>query len=261
MDALIEPMSVDERTLALQHINNLDKSVRFRKELVIMDRGYPSFDLIHALCDENVKFVMRVKRAFNTDIDCQSKSDGFVTLHKNGYPDVKVRVIKLELPSGEIETLVTNVWNKKLKTEDFKRLYFLRWPVETKFDEVKNKLEIENFTGLSVKAIRQDFYATMYLSNIAAAAWWEAQSKVEEEREGKDNKYRYAVNVNHEIGVLKERLIYAFISENSDDTRKEVEKILLLLAKCVCPVKPNRSVIRNKSPRKSKFHFNSRSNA
>jgi len=83
------------------------------------------------------------------------------------------------------------LWDPNLTAEAFQALYFLRWPVEVKYDEVKNKLEIENFTGTSVLAIRQDFYATMYLSNIAAAAFWDAQATVEQGRDGKENKYRY----------------------------------------------------------------------
>lgn len=260
VDALIKPLTSDERTLALQHINNLDKSIRLKKELVIMDRGYPSFDLIHELRQENISFVMRVRRGFNNDIDAQVKADGVVFLHKDGYPDLKVRIIKFKLPCGDIETLITNLWQRNLETEDFKKLYFMRWPVETKFDEVKNKLELENFTGCSDLAIRQDFYATMYLTNIAAAAWWEAQAIVDKEREGKSNKYQYAVNVNHEIGVLKDRLIYALSFDDPTDISIEVESIIRSLAKRVCPIKPNRSPVRNKSPRKSKFHFNCRSN-
>lgn len=255
VDALIEPLKKDERTLALEHLANLDKSVRFDKELVIGDRGYPSFEFIRKL--ENLAFLFRVKRGFNADIDVQTEPDGTVALHKTGYHDLTLRVIKVTLPSGEIETLITNLWDKSLMPEDFKKLYFLRWPVETKYDEVKNKLEIENFTGNSVLAIRQDFYATMYMANIAAAAWWDAQETVMEEREGKDNKYQYQVNVNYEIGVLKDRLIFALTRPNPG---AEVEKILMRLAKRVCPIKPDRSNKRNKSTRKSKFHSNSRSN-
>ena len=257
VDALIEPLSVDERTLALRHIENLEKSRRFDKELVIMDRGYPSFELIEALENENIKFLMRVKRGFNKDIDAQTKADGSIVLRKAGHADIKLRVIKFVLESGAAEVLITNIFKRGMEVKAFKELYFKRWPVETKYDEVKNKLEIENFTGNSKKAIEQDFYATMYMANLAAAARWEAQAIVDAERAGKDNKYEYQVNVNHEIGVLKDRLIYAL---TLDDPAKELEKIIRLLAKRVCPVKPGRSVVRNKSTRKSKFHWNSRAN-
>lgn len=38
--------------------------------------------------------------------------------------------------------------------------------LQIKFDELKNKLEIENFTGTTKIAIEQDFYASIYLSNM-----------------------------------------------------------------------------------------------
>ena len=257
VDAQIEPLSTDERTLALRHIKNLGKSRRFDKELAIMDRGYASFDLIEELKNEKISFLMRVKRGFNQDIDAQTNADGTGILRKKGRRDIKVRVIRFVLDSGETEVLITDIFKRNMGVGAFKKLYFLRWPVETKYDEVKNKLQIENFTGNSKKAIEQDFYAAMYLANIAAAARWEAQARVDAEREGKNNKYEYHVNVNHEIGVLKDRLIYAL---TLDDPANEIEKILRLLPKRVCPVKPGRSTVRNKSPRKSRFHWNSRAN-
>jgi hypothetical protein len=257
VDALIEPLATDERTLALEHVKNLDKGVRFDHELAIFDRGYPSFCFMHSLTEAGITFLMRVKRGFSSDIDAQTEADGIVVLRKAGYQVMPVRVIKFLLPTGETETLVTTLWEPSLTTDDFKKLYFMRWPVETRFDEVKNKLEIENFTGNSVLAVRQDFYATMYMTNMVAAAWWDAQEIVVSERANKDNKYEYQVNVNHEIGVLKDRLIFALTRPNP---AVEVEKILLRLAKRVCPIKPGRSFKRNKSPRKSKFHSNMRSN-
>jgi hypothetical protein len=259
VDAQIEPLSTDERTLALTHIKNLDKGVRLKKELVIMDRGYPSYEIISELQSTGISFLMRVKKGFNNNIDAQTSPDDYVILQKKGYADIKIRVIKFILPSGEQEVLITNLFNRSMGVKAFKKLYFLRWPIETKYDEVKNKLEIENFTGVSKKAIEQDFYATMYLTNIAAAAWWEAQAIVEKERKGKNNKYKYQVNVNHEIGVLKDRLIYALSLDDRAEAAQEVKNIIGLLAKRVCPVKPERSVNRNNSPRKSKFHSNSRS--
>jgi len=258
VDALIEPLKTDERTLALRHIGNLALSRKFEKELVIMDRGYASYELVRKLFESKVSFLIRVKRKYNLEIDAQTESDGYVVLRSKGQPDLKVRVLKFMLDSGEEEMLITDLFDEDMGIEDFKKLYFMRWPVETKYDEVKNKLEIENFTGWTKKAIEQDFYATMYLSNIAAAARWEAQVIVDDERLGKDNKYHYQVNVNHEIGVLKDRLIYALSKPNPS---KEIEKIIFRLSKRVCPIKPDRHFDRNSSPRKSKHHYNSRSNS
>lgn len=57
-----------------------------------------------------------------------------------------------------------------MKIEDFKELYFKRWGIEIKYDELKNRLEIENFTGATKIAIEQDFYASIYLSNMIELA-------------------------------------------------------------------------------------------
>jgi hypothetical protein len=260
VDALLEPMSTDERTLAVRHIEKPQKMASFGKELILFDRGYASIELINTLIKANIRFVMRVRRKFNTDIDETKSEDSIISLGEKGEKPTLVRVVKFALPGGEIETLITNLWDKEHDGEAFKALYFKRWPIETKYDELKNKLEIENFSGRTITAIKQDFYATMYLSNMASAFYWEAQEKVAKERRDKDNKYEYHVNVNHEIGVLKDKLIAAIIEPDDIKRNKLIDKILEKLSNRVTPFRPNRSIPRNKTPRKAKFHHNQKSN-
>ena len=42
----------------------------------------------------------------------------------------------------------------------------MRWGVETFFSKVKGRLALENFTGKSVESIRQDFWSTIFISNL-----------------------------------------------------------------------------------------------
>ncbi len=104
------------------------------------------------------------------------------------------------LPSGEIETLITSLFD--LDESVFKALYFKRWPVEIKYDIVKNKLELPNFGGVTENIIMQDFWISMYLLNIAAIAKYETDEKIEEDSMDKLNKYEYQANVNAVIGRL-----------------------------------------------------------
>jgi len=258
VDASIEPMTTDERTLAIKHLNAYIKLAPNGKKLVIFDRGYPSFELIELLESMGFTYVMRVKSKFNKDIDAQTKSDGYIWL-KQGDNRIHVRVIKFMLDSGEEETLITNITDKRLGKNVFKKLYFMRWPIETKYDEIKNKLQVENFSGLTIKAVMQDFYIIMLLSNAIAVAGWKAQSDIDEQRKDKDNKYNYHVNVNHAIGVFRNRFIRAMLEEKPRKRAKEVKRILYLLAKNPAPTRPNRSIPRNKSPRKAKFRHNRKS--
>lgn len=260
MDAQIEPIGIDERELALRHIAVLSEMPSFDKELILFDRGYASHDLIEALTNRGISFVMRVRKKFNVDIDMLGEGDHSLMLQKKKGKGFCVRVIKFTLPSGEEETLITDLTDNRMGIKAFKELYFKRWPIETKYDEIKNRLEVENFSGRTVDAIRQDFFITMYMSNVAAVACWEAQDVVDEARKLKASKYYYHVNVNHVIGTLKDRFILAILEPNPLVRDHKVNRILWLLIHHVVPSRPGRSIPRNPIPRKAKFRHNRKSN-
>jgi len=87
----------------------------------------------------------------------------------------------------------------------------------------------------------------------------EAQVIVEKEHKGKDNKYRYKVNMNHAIGILKDRLIMALCEEDRKKRSEMFDEITDMLKKRIIPIRPNRSLPRN-IPRNVKFHHNQKSN-
>jgi hypothetical protein len=124
---------------------------------------------------------------------------------------------------------------------------------------LKNELAIENFSGKTETSVRQDFYAAMYLSNLSSAFYWEAQEKVEEEQKGRNNKYEYQVNMNHEFGVLKDELVRALLEDDDDKRSLLFDDIAAKIKYRIEPVRPNRSVPR-KPPRKQRFYMNKKRN-
>ncbi len=48
----------------------------------------------------------------------------------------------------------------------FRELYSLRWEIESKYRELKNCLEIENFNSLKPTCIKKEFYIEMFLYNL-----------------------------------------------------------------------------------------------
>ena len=259
-DAALEPMTLCERTLAKNHIEALENIAQDDKKLIIFDRGYPSFELIEELETRGLFYVMRVKTKFNLDIDAQTGTSGYVWLEQNGKR-IHVRVIKFKLDSGETETLITNIKDARLGKNAFKKLYFMRWPVETKYDIVKNKLQLENFNTRTVEGILQDFFAAMYLANFAAACAVDARTDIEEARKDKGNKYQYKANLNELIGVLKDRLVLALAEDCPDKQSALVQAILGEIKGYVIPIRSERSILRKSSVRNSKFHHNQKSNA
>jgi hypothetical protein len=258
-DALIEPLSTPERTLAITHIKNILASIPRKRILIIFDRGYPSFELIKILEEMGIKYLMRVKRKFNNDIDAQKESDGYVRLVQDDE-FLDVRVIKFTLESGNLEMLITNVDDGRLGVPAFKKLYFMRWSVETKYDLVKNKLQLENFASLTVEGVEQELYTTMFLTNVIAAAAHDAQPQADAARLGKNNKYKYNINMNELIGILKDRLFSVLSIHSHKKRTKVIENIIYEIAQYVVPDRINRSVPRNPYPRQSRFHHNNKCN-
>ena len=81
-------------------------------------------------------------------------------------PYLNLRIITIELDNGEKETLLTNLPETKFKTEEFKQLYHLRWGIETNYNTMKNRLNIENYTGKRKITIEQDIYSKFLKYNI-----------------------------------------------------------------------------------------------
>ena len=175
------------------------------------------------------------------------------------YDNVKVRIVKFVLSSGEVETLMTNLFD--LNEAEFKELYFKRWRIEVKYDVVKNKLEMLCFWGFSENVIMQDFWISVYLANMAAIAKNEADEKIKTERIDAENKYKYQANVNTLIGSLRDRLAEAVFSRNPLQRELKLLRIITEIQKSVVPIRPDDGKTpRYENPRKSKFHHNKKSN-
>lgn len=242
-----------ERDLAKELIERLETK-GFKNDLLLFDRGYPSKDMFEFLENKNLKYLMRVKvNKFQPELDNANEPDQLVTLiHKNS--SLTLRVINVVLPTGEIEKLVTNIMDAEFTTEDFKALYFKRWGIEVKYSQLKGRYELENFSGVNPIAIMQDFYATIYLSNLMAMAKAEANENTALNKEGL--KYEYKVNMNILIPKMTRTLIECFYEDDVKIRTMLFDKALKNITKNLVPIRPDRSFPRREPSRKNKYPGN-----
>ena len=80
--------------------------------------------------------------------------------------EITVRFVSVVLDTGEIEVLITSLMDPSIRRSEFKALYFLRWGVEGFFNLIKGRLNLENFTGKSVESVKQDFWSTIFITNV-----------------------------------------------------------------------------------------------
>ena len=123
---------------------------------------------------------------------------------------------------------------------DFHGLYAKRWGSETHYDVLKNILEIENFTGKSPLAVRQDFYATVLTNNIRGLIHWDLQEEVTAENQRKARKYAYQLNRNLSIGRLKDRLVTLILEQG--DLQAFYEDLKRQMKRNMVPIRPGRDV-------------------
>jgi hypothetical protein len=142
----------------------------------------------------------------------------------------------------------------------FPRLYYKRWPIETKYNQIKQQFELENFSGRLADNIKQDFYAMMTVSNMLASNLREANRKGEKAAGTKERKYEYRANVNHAVGVLKDRLIGILIADDRFVRKHLYGELVEEIKRRVVPVRPNREVARKEYLKKPHFHHNHKSN-
>ena len=122
LDPIITHTDMNERTECEKHIRFLCDTLPHiaSKSILTIDRGYPSLDFFAKLQTSSLKFVARCSTASMPQITGAPIGESIVAL-KNG---MTVRTVKFELPSGEIETLATNLFD--FPTEHIIELYSLR---------------------------------------------------------------------------------------------------------------------------------------
>lgn len=256
--ATITRYDESERKIAMELIRKMIE-MGLKNDLILFDRGYPSTELISFMESSGIKYLMRSSTSFLKVVVNTTTVDEDVHIIDKDGKIIKVRVVKLMLDSGIEEILITNLSRDEFSIEALKVLYFSRWSIEVKYNELKNRMQLENFTGTSVSMIKQDFYASMYLSNMISLAKKEANDIISERNKSKDIKFKQKVNTNILIGELKGPLVRMML-ENDEEKRTNIFRIIMKeISRNIIPIRPDRSMPREKRFSSNKYTMNQKS--
>ena len=259
LDGVLASPEIGERDLAIKHLHYCNSN-----DLLIYDRGYPSYNFIHQHIEKNINFLMRVKTTFSqTIIDfVESKKTSQIVVIYPGKntklsdkpysksTPIEVRLVRVELPNNKIEILITSLLDsQEYPSNLFKKLYAKRWGIETLYDELKNKLKIEHFSDYSNQTIQQDFYAALFISNIQTLIVSELEDEINKKS---TKKYNYKVNNNLSYGFLKNRIVELFLNKyaNQNSILYELKE---LFKSHLIPIRPNRSFERKSGKYRSRI--------
>ena len=139
--------------------------------IVLMDRGYVSFDLFRKMSDMGLVFVTRLKKNMVYEVKEEyavPKVSGLVSDRKvffqsqAGKECSELRLVTAKVVVRGKEKSMSFLTNSTtLAASTIVLLYKARWEVENFFKSLKQNLEIESFMGTSKNAVEIQIYASM----------------------------------------------------------------------------------------------------
>jgi len=139
-------------------------------DVLILDRGYPSFRVLHELRERALHFVVRMptRNTFTEVVRFASSGERDATLLLNpprtlsrDLPSLTVRAVNLASPDEEPFVLLTDLMDATTYTpDDLDDVYHLRWQVEELYKLAKGDyLGQRQFHAKSLPGVEQEVFA------------------------------------------------------------------------------------------------------
>ena len=245
--------------------------------IITADRGYEKYNLMACCIENNQKFLIRTKdinvyssilsnmnlpdEEFDLDIlkiltRKQTKetkankqkytylpySSDFDYFDTEGFYGMNLRVVRFKITDDTYECLVTNLTRDEFDLNELKKMYHMRWDIETAFKVLKYIIGMMSFHSKKRNFIQQEIYAAILLNCLTNII----TERIEIEQSDK-RQHNYKVNLSTAVTNMRlwlRKLI---------GTKELVKRIKKYLAS----VRPDRKYQRNMKP-KSVVPFNTK---
>ena len=269
LDTEIEEYKHGENELAERHMRVVEELITEYPIISIRDRGYFSLPYMFHSIKNNKKFVIRLNKNYlKEEQKSMNSNDEWVEIKYQydrirHYKDtdkelydfyeqgntIKVRFVNIVLPTGEVETLMTNLGEDEFTTEDINWIYQKRWGIETSYDYLKESMMITNISSSKDTIIRQEIYSQMMVYNIMQSIVNDLEEEIEQEK----YKHKMKININMAVGFVKGALVKILIEDDDKKKNQLTEKLFTNILDNIVPIRENRhykreSSIKNKHP-------------
>ena len=236
--------TIKETNLAMEHLKDLKSRFNIEKMITIYDRGYNSVELMLYTEKLNSKFLIRLTK--NNFIKQRRRIMGNnkiiqINLTNSMIKDFEdenlreiakkmgrynLRIVELTLENGTTEILATNLDSNEFSIEEIKELYAQRWSIETGFKKLKSQIMIERFSGHRRIIIEQDFYASIFIYNIATAIQWDGEQHMNIKHRNMDEEYVAKPVFASIVGIM-----YVYMEDILSSDSKLVDNVINFLIK------------------------------
>jgi Transposase DDE domain len=225
LDSEIDRFDCPELTLFERHAKHLKPC-----DLLLLDRGYCCFWVLFLLAAQKVSFCIRLSSHYNefkalVESGQQERLVEFRLPRKHRHrlqnhsqwwdKPLTCRLVKVELEDGSIEVLCTSLLDSNLyPAKEFGQLYFHRWGQEETYKLFKCRMEVEQFSGKTALAVKQDFFAKIFVMSLCAINSYPIEEKVRAEAtQDKNRKYAQKINRTSAVAQTLEFIFGTFIKK------------------------------------------------
>lgn len=187
-------------------VSMVDRDTSSIPTIYIADRGYEAYNNMAHIQEKRQKFIIRAKDfsyggiVYSLDLPRSDELDEEITLHltrkqrsckdkklkllpkkcvfdylpsscKKHSPiipyELKFRVVRFKLTENTYEVLLTNLDKENFDINELKKLYAMRWGIETSFRDLKYTLGLSYLHSKKTEYILQEIFAKLTMYNFA----------------------------------------------------------------------------------------------
>jgi hypothetical protein len=164
-DVEIGPITASDRILCVGHLDRLQPG-----DVLVLDRGYPSYELLVMLRERKIDFVIRVPvestfKAVDEFVASKQAEDWITIVPSRAQPmrhegPIVVRAIRSKPLDGEPTILLTSLPEEGFARRQIVNLYRMRWNIEEYYKLIKGDyLGPKQFHSKSPEGVRQEMNA------------------------------------------------------------------------------------------------------
>lgn len=261
VDAIVQPGRQYNESTAMTDM--IDRFKVNGKCIIMADRGYETYNIFAHAEKKGVNYLIRVKDKdsngmlsgyvlpeqdeFDTEISIiltkkqtnevnanpklykrmpKSSPFDYLDLYQNKFYPITFRVVRFKISEDTYESVITNLNKTDFPSDKIKKLYHLRWGIETSFRELKYAIGLTNFHAKKVEYILQEIYARLTMYNFCEIITTNVTVQQ------KSTKHIYQLNYTVAIHICR-----YFLRYRNDIQPPDVEA---LIQKNLLPVRPGR---------------------
>jgi hypothetical protein len=192
----------------------------------LLDRGYPSIALLFLLMGKRIEFCIRMKEDWWLSVKefMESGEKERIVSYKlpqkdkgqlKDYPEeIMCRLVCIELENGEKEVLCTSLTDiDKYLYKEFCELYHFRCGIEENYKLFKARAEVERFSGKTALAVKQDFFAKVFMMSLIAVLAFPIEERIKKEYKEAKTKHPQKINRTSALSIVMSISVNLFLKK------------------------------------------------